>query len=58
MQENEIAGLLANQRAYYNEGHTLPVSARIAALKTLQSYIKTHEQDFLDALKTDLGKKK
>ncbi len=56
MQATEITAILNSQRAYYNEGRTLPVSARIAALKTLQNYIKTHEKEFLDALKTDLGK--
>lgn len=56
MQRNDVTAILQTQRDYYKEGHTLPLSARIHALKILQSYIQEHEREFLDALHADLGK--
>lgn len=43
-------------RAYYLEGHTIPVSARLEALARLKKSIQHHEKDLLDAIRTDLGK--
>lgn len=43
-------------RAYYLEGHTIPVSARLEALARLKKSIQQHEKDLLDAIRTDLGK--
>ena len=56
MQPDEITTLLQSQRAYYFSGATLPVAARIAALKTLQTRIKAREGEILAALRKDLGK--
>lgn len=56
MQPDEIKTLLQSQRAYYFSGATLPVAARIAALKNLQTRIKAREGEILAALKQDLGK--
>lgn len=56
MQPDEIKTLLQSQRAYYFSGATLPVAARIDALKTLQTRIKAREEEILAALRKDLGK--
>lgn len=56
MTQQEIQTILEKQRNYFATGATLPVSARINALKKLQSYIKEHEQEISDALAADLGK--
>lgn len=58
MTQQEIQTILEKQRNYFATGATLPVSARISALKKLQSYIKEHEQEISDALAADLGKSK
>ncbi|MDD6486017.1 MAG: aldehyde dehydrogenase [Spirochaetales bacterium] len=56
MTQQEIQTILEKQRNYFATGATLPISARISALKKLQSYIKEHEQEISDALAADLGK--
>lgn len=56
MTQLEIQTILEKQRNYFATGATLPISARISALKKLQSYIKEHEQEISDALTADLGK--
>lgn len=48
--------LLENQRRYFSSGATLPVKARLAALKKLKSVILARENDINEALKADLGK--
>lgn len=58
MTQQEIQTILEKQRKYFATGATLPVSARISALKKLQSYIKEHEQEISNALAADLGKSK
>lgn len=58
MTQQEIQTILEKQRNYFATGATLPVSARISALKKLRSYIKEHEQEISDALAADLGKSK
>lgn len=58
MTQQEIQTILEKQRKYFAAGATLPISARISALKKLRSYIKEHEQEISDALATDLGKSK
>ena len=56
MRSEEITALLQAQRAYYFSGATLPVQARIRALKALQTRIKEREGEILAALRKDLGK--
>lgn len=56
MTQTEIQTILEKQRAYFATGATLPVSARISALKKLYRYIKSHSQEIADALTADLGK--
>lgn len=58
MTQQEIQTILEKQRNYFATGATLPVSARISALKKLRSYIKEHEQEISNALAADLGKSK
>ena len=56
MTEQEIKEIVAGQRAYFQTGATLPVSARIAALRRLYTAITANEKEIHNALKKDLGK--
>ena len=56
MQPEEIQALLRAQRDYYHSGATLPIKARIAALKVLQTRIREEQEEILSTLKQDLGK--
>ena len=56
MTEQEINGLVAKQRKYFQTGATLPVSTRITALRGLYDTISRYENEIHDALKKDLGK--
>lgn len=56
MVKESICALVQEQRNYFHEGHTLPVSARIAALKQLRQEIVKNEEKICTALKADLGK--
>ena len=56
MNETEIRELVERQRSYFLTGATLPVEARIEALKKLKACIQEHEQEINEALKADLGK--
>lgn len=56
MTEKEIQAILQKQKDYFASGATLPVKARIAALKKLYSVIKESEKMITDALTADLGK--
>ena len=51
-----MADLLQKQKEYFSTGATLPVKARIAALKRLKSVICARGRDINEALKADLGK--
>jgi len=52
----DIQALVAAQRAWFNTGATLPLSARRAALKRLRAAIKAHEADISASLWADLNK--
>ena len=52
----DIQALVTAQRAYFNTGATLPLSARRAALQRLREAIKAHEGDITAALHSDLNK--
>ena len=52
----DIQALIAAQRAHFNTGATLPLSARKAALQRLRKAIKAHEGGIRAALKADLNK--
>jgi aldehyde dehydrogenase (NAD+) len=56
MNEAEIKQLTANQREYFLSGATLPLPARLEALKKLKSAIKRREVQIHQAVKEDLGK--
>ena len=56
MTEKEIQAILQKQKDYFASGATLPVKARMAALKKLYSVIKENEKMITDALTADLGK--
>lgn len=56
MTEQEIKHLVIRQRTYFETGATLPVSARIDALRKLRDAISSHEGAIHEALKKDLGK--
>ena len=52
----DILSLVNAQRAHFQTGATLPLSARRAALKRLREAIKTREEDICAALRADLNK--
>ena len=52
----DIQALIAAQRAYFNTGATLSLSARRNALRRLREAIKAHEGDICAALQADLNK--
>ena len=54
----DIQSLVTAQRAYFNTGATLSLSARKAALKRLREAIKAREADISAALQTDLKDRK
>jgi len=56
MTSQEIQAILAAQRAHYQSSATLPVRARIEALKRLARAIEAHEDEICRALTADLGK--
>ena len=56
MEAEAIATLVNEQRQFFLTGATLPVEFRLEALRTLQAWIRGHEQDISAALKADLGK--
>ncbi|MCQ2309787.1 MAG: aldehyde dehydrogenase family protein [Bacteroidales bacterium] len=58
MEYNEqiIKEIVENQRIFFRSGTTLDVSWRIAQLKKLKKAVIAHENDFIAALKTDLGR--
>ena len=52
----DIQALVAAQRAYFNTGVTLPLSARRRALQRLREAILAREGDIAAALRSDLNK--
>ena len=56
MNETEIKELVSRQRNYFLTGETLPVEARLEALKKLKKCIQEQEKEISEALKADLGK--
>jgi len=56
MNELEITSIIKKQRNYFASGATLPVRARLNALKKLKACILCHEKEIHRALHEDLGK--
>ena len=54
--KQDIISIVESQRSYFNAGHTLPVGARIEALKKLRQALIDNEAAIADALRQDLGK--
>ena len=56
MQRDAIARLVSSQRAYFATGQTLPVSARLSALRRLRNALRDNREKLALALRRDLGK--
>ena len=56
MTRTEITNIVDRQRTYFNTYATLPVKARIDALKKLKQALISRENEITDAIKKDLGK--
>ena len=56
MKQTEITAIVAAQRSFFQSGATLPVNARIAALKKLQKLLTDNEAAIARAIHADLGK--
>lgn len=54
--EQTIKEIVERQKLFFRAGATLDISWRIAQLKKLKKAIIVHENDFMAALKTDLGR--
>lgn len=54
--ETKLRELVEKQRAYFREGKTLSVEARLDALARLKMAVRANEQEIHRALKEDLGK--
>lgn len=54
--EQTIREIVARQRTFFRTGTTLDISWRITQLKKLKKAVIAHENDFMAALKTDLGR--
>lgn len=52
----DVKPIVEAQRAYYESGATIPVKARIEALKILKTAVEQYSEQLLAALKEDLGK--
>lgn len=52
----QIQDLVAQQKALFATGATLPIETRVSALKGLHEGIRLHEAQICEALKADLGK--
>ncbi len=48
--------LLQRMKDYYQRGNTKPLAFRMEQLKTLQTLIKTHEAEIIEAHRLDLGR--
>ena len=56
MKQEQIAGIVKKQRAFFFSGTTLDVNYRIAVLKKLYTAVKQNEAAIAAALHSDLGK--
>ena len=54
--DNVIQEIVERQRAFFATGNTIGIDFRMAALRRLQSYIRSHEAEIEAAIKADLGK--
>lgn len=56
MNSYNISEIIEKQKNFFYSGATLPINFRKTMLKKLYASIKSHEEQILNALKTDLGK--
>jgi aldehyde dehydrogenase (NAD+) len=54
--ESLLQEVLGQQRLYFNQNNPIPISERIANLKTLKSALKKNHSKILKALHVDLGR--
>ena len=54
--QKRISQMVADQKQYFLTGATLPLQTRRAALSAILSGLEEHEDQFLEALESDLGK--
>lgn len=53
---DDASNIISNLRQHFNSGMTRPVSFRIRQLKNLKAAIRSHEDDIINALHTDMKK--
>ncbi len=53
---SDIAKIVGAQHAWFEAGRTLPLAARLGALRRLRAAVETHQADIAAALHADLGK--
>ncbi len=56
MKSEQLQQLIRQQKAYFSSGATLPVEARLEALRALERALTAHEAEIYQALHADLGK--
>ncbi|MEM8972784.1 MAG: aldehyde dehydrogenase [Pseudomonadota bacterium] len=56
--EDQIRGIVDNQKAYFRTKVTLPVEFRLEQLKKFEGLLRAHEQELYDAIYNDFGKSK
>ena len=54
--EDSIRHIVDAQRRFFRTGETLPIRWRIKQLKRLKAAVIEHQQEFIDALASDLGR--
>ena len=54
--KEDVQDAVAYVRAWFETGKTLPLHTRRATLQALRAYLKKHEAEALEALRSDLGK--
>lgn len=54
--EDQIAGIVQNQRDFFRTKATLPLEFRLEQLKKLRDLIRAHEEDLFTAIYNDFGK--
>lgn len=56
MTKDDVHKVVAAQRAFFERGQTLPVEARVDALKRLRAALERHEADMIEAARRDMGR--
>lgn len=56
--EDQISGIVQNQRDYFRTKVTLPVEFRLEQLKKFEGLLRAHEEELYEAIYNDFGKSK